>query len=96
MTEDQVVYLTKDEIKNLSEDIAEHVVARVFRDLGVSAGPDASLEEAKAVRADFQFLRDWRELCEMNKRWGAKAFISMVLTGGFVVLALGVKAWLSQ
>ena len=91
-TETATVYLTRREI----EDIAATAITRSFRDLGISAGAGSSIEEARAVRADLQFLRDWRELCELVRHKGVAAGILMVMTALGVVIVLGFKSWIFQ
>lgn len=92
ITEKTSVYLTRQEI----EDIVTTAVARAFRDVGLSAGDGTTFEEAKAVRADLQFLRDWRELCELMRHKGIATGILMTMTALGVVLVLGLRSWFFQ
>ena len=86
------IYLTKEEI----EQIVAKGVTDAFRDLGIGVGPESSVKEVNETRADLQFLRDWRLMCEMMKHKGILTAIGSITTAFLFAAVLGIAAWIQR
>ena len=86
------IYLSKEEI----EQIVAKGVADAFRELGIGIGPNSTVQEVNETRADLQFLRDWRKMCDMMKHKGVLTAIGSVTTALLFVLVLGAAAWIQR
>jgi len=78
------------------EELVTVAVTRAFRDLGITAGDQASVAELRAIREDMSFLREWRQLCEEMRHKGVATAVLMSMGALAVVMLLGIKQWFFQ
>jgi hypothetical protein len=72
------------------EVIITGAINKAFRDVGLD--PSTAFE----LRKDLNFLRDWRETCELVKSRGIISGITLIFAALATVLLIGVKGWFFQ
>jgi hypothetical protein len=72
------------------EEIVTGVIHKAFRDVGLD--PSTAFE----LRKDLNFLRDWRETCELVKSRGIISGVTLIFAALATVLLIGVKGWFFQ
>ena len=80
--------LSRAEIEDIADTAATKACEKMLVHLGIE------VDNHQATRRDFEFLRDWRRLCEMSKRRGTIAVVTILVGTVFTLLVTGLSTWI--
>ena len=80
--------VTQKMIEEICEKSSTRAVEKMMEHIGIEPGNHTEM------RRDFEFLRDWRRLCEMSKRRGVVTIVTIIIGGGFTFVVAGITAWI--
>lgn len=83
--------LSEKDIQRIAEAAAEKGVSQAFTKLGIVVEDGHDLQE---WRQNFEFLNDWRALCDMSKRRGVGVVVTLMVGAVFSLIVGGIAAWI--
>ena len=82
--------MTKDEIREIAHEAAEHAVQEVFVRYGIDATHPIE------VQKDFAYLRSARKASESVGPTVKRALIGLFVTGALALLVIGFQSWIGK
>lgn len=82
--------MTEDDMERLIERVSTHVITETFRTLGINVKDEKEVAE---YRRDIEYGRAWRLAVQRGTRMSMGVAITVIVTGFFAMIAMGVKSW---